>query len=478
MYSETEKDMETQLTNIEKENVTLTDNGMVTNPTTLNKCVDLFFSIGSMRGKSKDKVTKMFSEAFLENPLISTKILFWVRDVRGGAGERQVFRDIIQYLSTNSPQTLKKNINLIPEFGRWDDILILLGTELENDMFDTIKTALTNGNGLCAKWMPRKGEDANRLRKLFKLTPKQYRKMLVDLTNVVETKMCSKDWESIDYSKLPSLASSRYQKSFKRNDTVRYEEYKTALIEGTAKVNAGAVYPYDIIKSMRYGGDHVVNNKQWESLPNFMEGSSERILPVVDVSGSMSCEVGGNPNLTCMDVAVSLGMYISERSEGNFKDAFITFSEDPQLQYLKGSLNQRLKQLLSADWGMSTNLEKVFSLILTQAKKNNISEDMMPTKILILSDMQFNAATYRSNTSQNMIESMYEEAGYKKPDIIYWNLNAKGGNFPVEFDKEGTALVSGFSPSILKSLLGGKNMTPESILMDTVNDERYSLITI
>lgn len=479
MYSEIKKDMETQLTNIEKENVTLTQNGMVTNPTTLNKCVDLFFSIGSMRGKSKDNVIKMFNEAFEENPLITTKILFWVRDIRGGAGERKVFRDIIEYLVTNSPETVRKNINLIPEFGRWDDILILLGTELEEDMFYHIRAALINRtDGLCAKWMPRKGELANKLRKLFKMTPKQYRKMLVELTNVVETKMCDKDWESIDYSKLPSLASSRYQKSFKRNDSVRYEEYKNALIDGTAKVNAGAVYPYDIIKSMRYGGDDVVNNKQWESLPNFMEGSTERILPVVDVSGSMSCSAGGNPNLTCMDVAVSLGMYISERSEGNFKDAFITFSEHPQLQYLKGDLKQRLDQLLRADWGMSTNLEKVFQLILTQAKNNKISEDMMPTKIIILSDMEFNEATRKDRGSQSMVESMYEEAGYKKPDIIYWNLNATGGNFPVEFDENGTALVSGFSPSILKSLLGGKNMTPESIMMDTVNDERYGVITV
>ena len=479
MYSEIKKDMETQLTNIEKENVTLTQNGMVTNPTTLNKCVDLFFSIGSMRGKSKDNVIKMFNEAFEENPLITTKILFWVRDIRGGAGERKVFRDIIEYLVTNSPETVRKNINLIPEFGRWDDILILLGTELEEDMFYHIRAALINRtDGLCAKWMPRKGELANKLRKLFKMTPKQYRKMLVELTNVVETKMCDKDWESIDYSKLPSLASSRYQKSFKRNDSVRYEEYKNALIDGTAKINAGAVYPYDIIKSMRYGGDDVVNNKQWESLPNFMEGSTERILPVVDVSGSMGCSAGGNPNLTCMDVAVSLGMYISERSEGNFKDAFITFSEHPQLQYLKGDLKQRLDQLLRSDWGMNTNLEKVFQLILTQAKNNKISEDMMPTKIIILSDMEFNEATRKDRGSQSMVESMYEEAGYKKPDIIYWNLNATGGNFPVEFDENGTALVSGFSPSILKSLLGGKNMTPESIMMDTVNDERYGVITV
>jgi hypothetical protein len=464
---------------VENQNVTLTDNGMITNPTSLNKCVDLFFSIGSMRGKSKDKVVNLFNEAYNENPLVASKILFWVRDVRSGAGERQTFRDVISYLTTNSPQTVRKNIGLIPEFGRWDDVLVLLGTELEDDMFSLIKTALSNGDGLCAKWMPRKGIVANKLRKLFRTTPKQYRKMLVGLTNVVESKMCAKDWENIDYSKLPSLASSRYQKSFNKNDNERYNEYKKSLQDGTAKVNAGAVYPYDIVKSINMGGDKIVSEKQWESLPNWMEGSVERILPVVDVSGSMCVEVGGNPNLSCMDVALSLGMYISERNEGSFKDAFITFSSNPQLQYLTGNLSERLNQLRRADWGMSTDLEAVFNLILHQAKMNNVPESNMPTKILILSDMQFNQATRRDSLgAQSMIESMYEELGYTKPDIIYWNLNAKGGNFPVEFDKNGTALVSGYSPSILKSLLGGKNMTPKSIMMDTVNDDRYSVVTV
>ena len=307
------------------ENVTLTENGMVTNPTTLNKCVDLFFSIGAMRGKSKEDVVSLFNEAYNENPLIASKLLFWCRDVRSGAGERQIFRDIITHLVTTSPQTVINNIGLIPEFVRWDDVLVLVGTELEGDMFTLIKDSLTNGDALCAKWMPRKGIVANRLRKLFKYTPKEYRKMLVNLTNVVETKMCANDWESIDYSKLPSLASSRYQKSFVKNDSERYDEYKKGLVDGTAKVNAGAIYPYDIIKSIHLGGDEVVSQKQWESLPNWMENSDERVLPVVDVSGSMICPAGGNENLSCMDVAISLGMYISERNEGDFKDAFITF---------------------------------------------------------------------------------------------------------------------------------------------------------
>ena len=468
------------------ENMVETSNGMGALGTTLNECVNLFFQIGAMRGKSKKALLHLFSKAYNENPLVATKVLFWVRDVREGAGERQIFKDILLYLAENNTDVVKKNLSLIPEFGRWDDVLVLVGTSLEDEVFEMIKTAIQNEDGLCAKWMPRKGQVANAIRKSFKVSPKAYRKTLVELTNVVETAMCAKDYESVDYSKLPSLASSRYQKAFQRNDGERYDEYKSALESGEAKVNAGSVYPYDIIKSMQKGGDIIVNNKQWESLPNWMEDSEERILPVVDVSGSMGVSVGGNDNLTCMDVAISLGMYISERNEGNFKDAFVTFSSNPTLQYLKGSLENRLRQLRNADWGMSTDIEAVFKLILNQAKMFNIPQDKMPTKILILSDMQFNAATNSrwgdvsewNPSAQDMIEALYEEAGYSKPDIVYWNLNASMSNFPVEFDKMGTALISGFSPSILKSVLGGKSMTPQSIMMETVDSERYSLITV
>jgi len=471
---------------LENENIVETSNGMGANASTLNECVNLFFQIGAMRGKDKTALLQMFSSAYSEDPLTATKVLFWVRDVRGGAGERQIFKDIIEYLAENATDTVRKNLPLIPEFGRWDDVLTLVGTEVENDVFDLIRTALDNGDGLCAKWMPRKGKVANAIRKSFKVSPKVYRKTLVELTSVVETAMCAKDYGDVDYSKLPSVASSRYQKAFLKNDEDKYNAYKVALESGEAKVNAGAVYPYDIIKSIKQGGDVVVNNAQWESLPNFMEGTEERVLPVVDVSGSMSTPAGGNDNLSCMDVAISLGMYISERNEGNFKDAFVTFSSNPTLQYLKGSLEKRLNQLRNAEWGMSTDIQAVFELILNQAKMYNIPQDKMPTKILILSDMQFNEATSSrwdrvkeyNPTAQDMIEALYEEAGYTKPDVIYWNLSASIGNFPVEFDKMGTAMVSGFSPSILKSLLSGKSMTPESILMETVGSERYSLITI
>ncbi len=468
---------------------TTTENGMTTNSSSLNACVDLFFNIGAMRGQDKERLIATFSMAFYQDPTRAMKILFWARDVRGGAGERQIFRDIMGYLVDSHTESLKQNLHLIPEFGRWDDLLVLEGTKLQEDAFNLIQKALLEDqNGLCAKWMPRKGVTAAKLRNHMGLTPKLYRKVLVELTNVVEQLMCSKRWEDIDFSKLPSVAGARYQKAFWKNAKEQYEAYIGKLQKGEAKINAGAVYPYDITKSLGRGNADVAT-EQWKALPNWMEGSNEMILPMVDVSGSMSVPAGGNPNVTCMDVAVSLGLYISEKNEGPFKDAFLTFSGKPELQVLTGSLKDRFQQLSRSDWAMNTNLEAAFKQVLDQAVKHNVSQDQMPDKILILSDMEFDQATSTRSfwgrndntsewnpTAQQMIEKMYNDAGYKMPKIVYWNIQSRNNQAPVRFDKQGTALISGFSPAIMTSVLGAEEFTPVSIMDKTIMSERYSEI--
>jgi hypothetical protein len=315
------------------------------------------------------------------------------------------------------------------------------------------------------------------------MSPKQYRKSLVGLTNVVETKMCAKDWNSIDFGKLPSVASARYQKAFGKNAYESYSAYIASLVKGEAKINAGAVYPYDVITSLERG-NATVANEQWKALPNYLEGANDMILPVVDVSGSMSTPAGGSKTVTCMNVAISLGLYISERNEGLFKDAFITFSSKPQLQVLSGSLNDRYTQMSDSDWGMSTDLEATFKLILDQATKHKLSQDKMPNKILILSDMEFNSATGKgygreshwNPTAQKMIETLYADAGYRVPQIVYWNIQSRNGGVPVAFDAKGTALVSGFSPAIMTSLLGGDIESPQQIMDKTILSERYAPI--
>jgi len=465
-------------------NDTTTENGMVAHSTSANFCVDMFGKIGSMRKELDSRVISLFTKAYGESPLTAMKLLFWVRDVRGGAGERKIFRTILKELAENHTESIGKNIHLITEYGRWDDLLILLDTKLESKVLTLISDALNDGNGLCAKWMPRQSKAGStnniaisKIRKQMKLSPKEYRQLVVSLSNTVEQLMCGGEWDAIDYSKLPSKAMSDYMKTFSKHSPVKWGAYLESVDKGEATINAGAVYPYDITKNLRFGNKAGANT-QWNALPNFMEDSNERILPLVDVSGSMCTSAGGNPNVTCLDVAVSLGIYLSERNEGLFKDAFVTFSGQPNLEILKGSLSERVQQLNRADWGFNTNLEASLELILNSAVKNSVPRDEMPTMLMIFSDMQFDQATEGNSNALQLVSSLYREAGYVMPKVVFWNLAGRSDNTPVQTNDSNTALVSGFSPSLLKTILSGKDISPYSMMMEVVNSERYSAITI
>jgi len=339
-----------------------------------------------------------------------------------------------------------------------------------------LKNLLTQQVGsasLACKWMPRKGTLANELRAFMGLTPKGYRKTLVTLTKVVETQMCANDWTNIKYEHVPSVAAARYQKAFNKHDATGYSAYKSALASGETTINASAVYPYDIVKSMRFdckGENAAVQQAQWDTLPNYI--GDDAIIPVVDVSGSMDCVVGNNPTVTCLDVAVSLGLYLSEKNKGAFKDMFLTFSSNSQFQVLKGSLRDRYNQLSDAEWGMSTNIESAFKEILRVAVKHQVPEAQMPKYILILSDMEFDACV-EGFDALTMVQKKYADAGYSMPNIVFWNIQSRGSKVPVRYDEQGTALISGFSPAIMQSVLSAETLTPISIMLETLNNTRY-----
>ena len=454
------------LVNAVRQEDTLTANGMVTNSTSLNSNVDMFFLAGASRKMSDKDIEILFQKAIVEDPSVALKLMFWARDVRGGAGERRFFRVCSKFLNNNYLSYLEKNIKLVPEYGRWDDIF-----ELDEKLvLPLIKEGLDKENGLLAKWLDRQGPFANKIRKYMGLTPKEYRKLVVGLSNTVEQKMCAKDWNDITYSHVPSVAMNKYRKAFLKNDMGRFNEYIELVHEGKEEIKAGVLFPHMLYDAWKRNEDKRAVEAQWINLPDFMADSNERAIPVCDVSGSMS----GLP----MSVSVALGVYISERNKSIFKDAFITFSSTPKMEYLKGTLYERLRQLESAEWGGSTNLEGVYKLILNKATKNNLPESEMPTKILIISDMEFNQCTQNgSDTALSMIQRMYAEAGYKMPDIIFWNVNGRLGNVPANFKAKNVGLVSGFSPAILKSVLSGSIDTPASLMLKTINSERYKPIT-
>ena len=480
---------------------TFTENGMATHSTSGNYNLDLFFRGGAMRTADEQEILKVFANAFEEDALLAMKILFWIRDVRGGAGERRFFKTVLNGLMEHYPDIVLKNLHLIPEFGRWDEVAYIYDRSSDNERLhlatlSLIKQGLEDGNSLLAKWLPRKGNIAVKLRTELGWSPKRYRKTLVTLTKVVETQMCAQEWDKIEYSKVPSVAMSRYRKTFSNHDGARFLEFSNKVIDGEEKINTGAVYPYDVLKAMynEWTRIHkptepgIAKNiiAQWRSLPNFMENSENfRMLPICDTSGSMCVEVSGSTS--ALQVCIALGLYIAERNMGVFKDYFITFSNEPELQKLVGpTIIDKALNLSEANWGMNTDLVKTFDLVLNAAVKHNVPQNEMPTHLLILSDMEFDEATSNSSwgdvteltpTAMEMIKSKYSSAGYEVPNIIYWNLNSKQSNIPVKVNEMGTALVSGFSPQILTSLLKG-SLNPRRVMLDTIEVERYSGVRV
>jgi hypothetical protein len=337
-----------------------------------------------------------------------------------------------------------------------------------------------------AKWMPRekssKSEIAREIREFFGMTPKQYRKTLVGMTTVVETAMCSGSWDTINYSHVPSVAHARYKKAFGRHGTT-YAEYVTKLVKGEdgVKINASAIFPHDVLKGRigHYGTtmskqELDVIEAQWAALPNYIGDAS--VLPLVDVSVSMTCTAGQKGSTTCLEIAVSLGLYFADKGRSVFKDCMLTFSDKPELVKLKGNINQKIDQMVKTDWAMSTNLHAAFNKILDTAVKGNVGAADMPGTLVIFSDMQMNQCLEFDDSAIEMIRRKYADAGYVVPNVIFWNLNA-GANVPVRFDERGTALVSGFSPAIAQTILSADmdGITPEAIMLKAVMATRYNV---
>ena len=481
----------TFMTALESEmNVTETLNGAKAYKSTLNKCLDLFGKIAACRNDVK-QAQKLFAHAYAENPETATRILFWARDIRGGQGEREVFRNLFKYLVEENGEIGVKLVSLVPMYGRWDDLLVLENTSAWETVLNAIQNQLNLDRvsfkagvavSLLAKWMPSinaSSKDSKRLgRKIaahLGMTEREYRKVLSNLRthiNVVEKAMCSKEWSAIDYSKLPSRAAFMYRKAFAKQDADRYTAYLNAVEKGEAKINAGTLYPYDIVDQYLYKG--ASNDKtidlQWEALPNYMEGKEFNGLVVADVSGSMM----GRP----MAVSISLAMYIAERNTAKiWKNKFLTFSERPELQSIVGStIGKRIHNLSRASWSMNTDLMAVFKTVLDAGVKNDVRAEDMPQKLIIVSDMQFDQCC-RSNKRTNFeqIQKLYRKAGYEMPQLVFWNVNSYG-NVPIEAHDTGTCLVSGCSPSILKSVLTDSVLTPVDTMNDTVYAERYDAV--
>jgi hypothetical protein len=455
---------------------------------------------------SDAEVAKRFMKAFCEDQVLAMKWLFYARDVRGGLGERRLFRVVLADLVKSNPEMVIPVMNLIPEYGRYDDLWCLLDDkEAANVIYQIVDNQLKSDwenmaakkpISILAKWMPsinassaKTKEYGKKLCKAMKMTEREYRKALSKLRNyldVVEVKMSDKNWSEIKYEAVPSRANLIYNSAFLRNDEARRREYLGQLEKGATKINASTLFPHDIVhKYMSYGWGRSVKAKDatiealWKALPDTVKGCGNTIV-VADGSGSMTCTVDHKSGVTALTVANALAIYFAERSSGDFKDKYITFSSRPQLVDFSKckNLHDKLQTALMHNEVADTNIEKVFDLILTTAINGHMHQEDLPQNILIISDMEFNGCA-RCNSGRpnqtlfNSIAQKYARAGYKMPRMVFWNVNSRTGTIPVKENELGVALVSGFSVNVAKMVMSGKT-DPFECLLDTLNSERYA----
>ena len=474
-------------------NKTVTENGAATHLTTESDCLDLFATIGALRRESESEIVNRFIRAYSENKDIAMKLLFFARDIRGGLGERRVFKVILHWLANNEPAAVRKNIEYVAEYGRFDDLLTLMDTPCEKDMLDALKRqfeadneALASGGevSLLAKWLPSVNASnkeavlyAKKIARHFGMNDACYRKALVALRahiRMIENNLREKDY-SFDYAKQPSKAMYKYRKAFMRNDRERYSQFLDRVTAGDAKLHASTLMPYEIITPFFRGSvsdeERKAINTTWNSLEDF--GNTENALAVIDGSGSM---YGWGEPIPAT-VAFSLGIYFAERNKGAFKNHFITFSEHPELIEIKGEdILDKVRYCHDFNEVANTNIRKVFELILDAAKKNSVPQDELPRKLYIISDMEFDCcASDASLTNFEYAKKLFAKAGYTLPEIVFWNVASRNRHQPVTKNEQGVALVSGCSPRLFEMVASG-TMNPYAFMLEVVESERYAKI--
>ena len=487
----------------EEFNENITENGAIGYKTTGKAILDFNYKVSSYRNKSKEEIINDFDKVWLDDKVLAMKFLFFIRDREEGLGERRLFRIIIKHLANTEPEMVKKVIPIIAEYGRYDDLLELFDTPVEKEVLNEFANQLFTDDldadsnkpiSLLAKWLPSinasskvQKERAKKIIKSLNTTEKNYRKLLSKLRkhiDVTERKMCGNEWDKIKYENVPSRANLNYNNAFLRHDEERRRYFLSKVEKGEKKINAGKLYPHDIVhKYMKEQGWNMrVKTKDetleqlWKSLP---QKDIANTLVVADGSGSMMARIG-NTNITALDVANSLAIYFAEHNKGQFKDKYITFSETPQFVDFKGctSLHDNIIKALSYNEVANTNIEKVFDLILRTAKNYNLSQNDMPANILIISDMEFDYAT-DGDVDEKLFKTIgrkYSEAGYKLPRLVFWNVNSRTETIPLKENELGIALVSGFSTNIAEMVMSNE-LDPLEVLLKKLGTERYQCIS-
>lgn len=475
-----------------------TENGAIAHSTSGNSLVDLFSTIGSLRGRNEKDIIDKFQVAFNGDPLLATKMVYYARSIRvgNGLGERRTPRVIWKYMAQKYPEIMKKNMEYIPFFGRWDDLLVFVGTTCEDKMWDIFKNQflkdiqnMESGEpiSLLCKWIKSPNSKnqynrkiGNKFCRVLNMDSKKYCSTLSKMREylkLTERYMAQNRWTDIEYPTVPSRSMHIHKNAFRRRDEDRFNSYLESLVKGETKINASTMYPYDLVLPYLNSNTSkdVVIEEQWKALPNYVEGD-KNVIVMADVSGSMFCS-----NRRPIATSIGLAIYFAQRNKGDFAGCYMTFTDKPTFLKVKdSSLYDNVNYVRHAGVGYNTNLEKAFMKILDTAVQNHISQDEMPVSLVVVSDLEIDKYTYNSQhwSFFEEMKNRYHNAGYEIPNIVMWNVEARNDTFHASSIDSRIQFFSGQSPATFKNVLDNIGKTPYEAMVSTLSNPVYDCIKV
>lgn len=493
------------------ESISITENGAAGYARTNHALTDFFYKIGSMRSWDSKKIINEFMPVYAEDKRRAFELLFFIRDCRGGQGERRVFNILFGWIIKTDPSAAIALLPLIPEFGSWKAFfemtpyflsaskdVVEAACSFFADQWDKDIDAMDSGKSasLMAKWAPSCNASskvtkdcANYWRRVLGITEKEYRKTLASLRDylkVLETKLSANKWSEIDYNAVPSRAGVIYRGAFLKHDEDRRRKWLEDLKkpESGAKINVGVLDVVTIVQkymangwySNRVGEEDATLEAAWKALveKGRLDESAPNMIPVIDGSGSMYSWIAGNDGPMAEHVALALGLYFANINKGVWNGQVIAFGSRPQFYKVPTDASLRDQLALATrynDCG-TTDVEAVFKLVLKTAVDNGLSQEEIPS-LVVFSDMEFNFAM--ENPSARLFDEIgraYKAKGYSLPKLFFWNICSRTGTIPLTENDLGVGLISGFNQSICKMLLTGK-LDPYEIIVEQLDAPRY-----
>lgn len=469
-------------------NFAFTENGDKAYLSTGSYCLDYFSIIGGMRYNYQNSI-KLFLQAFYENPKTAIKLLFFVRDIKEGLGERNIFRYTFNMLSNMYPDVCKQLIEYIPQYGRYDDLLCCYETPLRKDIVALIEKQLkqdienkqnSKPISLLSKWLPSINTSnfearslASKLCQSLNMTKEEYRKTLSYLRKdlIIENNLRESDY-TFDYAQIPGGAMLKYKNTFFRKDVERYHNYLKNVKSGKEKMNTQTLYPYQIIRRLQ---NYSISEEEKESLDvmwnNFDKTNiSSKTIVVRDGSGSMY----DNAPASAISVATSLAILFAEQLQGEFKNKFITFSHNPKLIEIKGNtISEKYEYISKFDDVSNTDIKKVYDLILKVYKHKEFKKEDALDRIVIISDMEFDEIEAYDKTSYLYFKEKFEKLGFEIPEVVFWNVRTRNIHFPVT-NAANVKLVSGASQNIINKLVSNEGDDAYELMLECI--KKYDFI--